>query len=144
MRVVREQVGNGNNLLGASLTADGETALHIAAAEGQAEIVEWLFSQMTPQQLIQENRWGRTALSCAHPGGDITMIRPMVDKNAELLTLKNDEICTPVVEAASYGHVDLVLYLCHRTPPNMLGPIKVSKSGILLRGYCVAAQIYGT
>lgn len=144
LRVVREQVGNDNNLLGASLTADGETALHIAAVEGQAEIIEWLVSQMTPQQLIQENRWGRTALSCALPGGDITMIRPMVDKNAELLTLKNDEICIPVVEAASYGHVDLVRYMYHRTPPNMLDPIKVSKSGILLLGHCVTAQIYGT
>lgn len=129
-RAVREQVGNENNLLGASLTAEGETALHIADVEGQAGIVEWFSARW------HHSSWYRKVGGVEQPfhvhflEGMSRWLGPWWINMRNCLPLKNDEICNPVVEAASYGHVDLVHYLCHRTPPNMLDPIKVSKSGI--------------
>jgi len=51
---------------------DGRTALHLAASEGQADVVEYFIAQGA--QLAPIDRWGNTPLDDARRGGHTRVV----------------------------------------------------------------------
>ncbi|KAK6287348.1 hypothetical protein POUND7_013527 [Theobroma cacao] len=103
--------------LTSSLSADGDTALHIAVLAGHVEIVEELVGHMSAQEIAVKQKFGSTALNFAAVGG------------------------IPLVVAALYGHRDLVQYLYKETPMEELDPTNINLGPILLTA-CIINEFY--
>ncbi|XVE83321.1 hypothetical protein DITRI_Ditri16bG0079400 [Diplodiscus trichospermus] len=127
--------------LSASLSIDGDTALHIAALAGHVEIVEELVGRMSPQQVEVKQKLGSTALNFAVIGGVTEIGELLVKKNRELLKIPNGYDQIPVVVAALYGHRDLVHYLYLETPIEELDPTTKTHGAILLTA-CIIDEFY--
>lgn len=132
------------NLLGARISPAGDTPLHLAAIAGHVRIVKELVRLMTATQLELRNIHNITAFFNAIVGANTNMVEIMLDKNPELLSLPNHFGCyIPVVDAARYGHKDLVQYLYRLTPEEKLSPDPVNGSnGVVLLDCCITAEIY--
>jgi ankyrin repeat protein len=75
---------------------DGRTALHEAAAEGQAEIVEFLLSKKADMNV--KDKKGQTALHLAAKDGYIEVISLLIKNKAEL-NVKDEKGMTPLAIA---------------------------------------------
>ncbi|XVF58743.1 hypothetical protein PTKIN_Ptkin07bG0091200 [Pterospermum kingtungense] len=120
--------------MSASLSADGDTALHIAVLAGHVDIVEELVGRMSAQEVVVKQKYGSTALNFAAIGGVTEIAELLVKKNRELLKITNDHDQIPLVVAALYGHRELVQYLYLETPIEELAPTK-NDGSILLTAY---------
>ena len=129
--------------LSAGLSADGDTALHIAVLAGHVDIVEELVGRMSAQEIAVKQKSGSTALNFAAIGGVTEIAELLVKKNRDLLKIPNDHDQIPVVVASIYGHRDLVLYLYMETPIEELDPTSKNNGAILLTS-CIIDESYGT
>ncbi|XVF14931.1 hypothetical protein REPUB_Repub09cG0103600 [Reevesia pubescens] len=127
--------------LSSSLSADGDTALHIAVLAGHVDIVEELVGRMSAEQIAVKQKSGSTALNFAAIGGVPEIAELLVEKNRELLKIPNDHDQIPVVVAALYGHRDLVQYLYLETPMEELDPTSKNHGAILLTA-CIIDEFY--
>lgn len=99
----------------------GDTALHVAAKQGHAEIVEALVRDMTREDLEKTNADGYTALGCAvnkgYGGAALVEIATyMVEKNNNILRLgAPPRNSIPVVEACGWSRWELARYLHSKT-----------------------------
>lgn len=128
--------------LTASLSADGDTALHIAVLAGRVKMVEELVKRINAADLGKKNNSGATALNFAATGGITKIADYLVRKNPELLRIPNHHGYIPVVVASLYGHRDMVRYLYYETPMEELNPDN-SKNGVMLLTTCVIDDLYG-
>ncbi|GLU12097.1 hypothetical protein SLE2022_288040 [Rubroshorea leprosula] len=126
--------------LTASLTKDGDTALHIAVLAGHVRIVEELVKRMTSQDLAIQKIDRSTALIFAATGGVTEIARYLIEKNRELLCIPNENAHIPVVVAALYGHRDLVQYLYTETPIEEFSPTR--NQGAMLLTTCIIDEFY--
>ncbi|XWS44752.1 hypothetical protein CRYUN_Cryun15aG0074500 [Craigia yunnanensis] len=127
--------------LSASLSADGDTALHIAVLAGHVDIVEELVGRMSAQEIAVKQKFGSTALNFAAIGGVTDIAELLVKKNRDLLKIPNDHDQIPVVVAALYGHRDLVQYLYMETPIEELHPTSKNHGAIFLTA-CIIDEFY--
>ncbi|XP_044470160.1 ankyrin-1-like [Mangifera indica] len=127
--------------LTASLSADGDTALHIAVLAGRVKIVEELVKRISAEDLGINNKNGATALNFAATGGITKIAEYLVKKNQELLRILNKHGYIPVVVASLYGHRDMVRYLYYETPMEELNP-HGSKNGVMLLTTCIIDDLY--
>ncbi|XP_022740675.1 uncharacterized protein LOC111292517 [Durio zibethinus] len=124
----------------ASLSTDGDTALHIAVLAGYVEVVEELVGRMSAPEIVVKQKYGSTALDFAAIGGAPEIAELLVNKNRDLLKIPNDHDQIPVVVAALYGHRDLVQYLYLETPIEELDPSK--NHGAILLTACIIDEFY--
>ncbi|XVF17035.1 hypothetical protein REPUB_Repub10bG0082000 [Reevesia pubescens] len=127
--------------LSASLSTDGDTALHIAVLVGHVDIVEDLVGRMSAQEIAVKQKFGSTALNFAAIGGVTEIAELLVKKNRDLVKIPNDHDQIPVVVAALYGHRDLVQYLYLETPEEELDPTSKNHGAILLTA-CIIDEFY--
>lgn len=128
--------------LTASLSADGDTALHIAVLAGRVKVVGELVKRIDEKDLAIKNKNGATALNFAATGGVTKIAEYLVRKNRELLTIPNQHGNIPVVIASLYGHDDMVRYLYRETPIEELDPDKGTNGAMLLTS-CIIDDIFG-
>ncbi|WRX09432.1 protein of unknown function DUF3447 - like 4 [Theobroma cacao] len=128
--------------LSSSLSADGDTALHIAVLAGHVEIVEELVGHMSAQEIAVKQKFGSTALNFAAVGGVTEIAELLLKKNRELLTITNEYDQIPLVVAALYGHRNLVQYLYEETPKEELDPTNKNHGALLLTA-CIIDEFYG-
>ena len=129
--------------LTASISADGDTALHAAVLAGHIEIVEELVDQLEEAHLEIKNRNNATALNYAAIGGITRIAEDLVAKNDGLLRVPNQNGLIPVVVASLYGHKDMARYLYSVSPKEELSPATNNKNGVMLLTTCIIDELYG-
>ncbi|KAJ6305650.1 hypothetical protein OIU78_021071 [Salix suchowensis] len=128
--------------LTASISADGDTALHVAVQAGHTEIVEELVGRLEQGELGNQNGNNATALNYAAIGGITRIAEELVAKNRGLLTVPNQNGQIPVVVASLYGHKDMVRYLYSVSPKEELSPATNNKNGVMLLTTCIMDELY--
>ncbi|CAB4261474.1 unnamed protein product [Prunus armeniaca] len=96
------------------ITRAGDTALHIAASDGETKIVRQLL-QLTgnnASKILQiKNKKGNTPLHLAAVVGDVETCHAMATKDPEIVSSLNNENETPLFLAALNGHEKVFLCL---------------------------------
>ncbi|KAK7300281.1 hypothetical protein RJT34_11123 [Clitoria ternatea] len=99
------------------LTANGDTALHVAVIANRKNSVRKLVSLMTSKDLALQNKDGNTALCMAAISWNINFdndswfhdsLNEMIKKNRKLPLIPNNHQMLPVHLAASNGHRSIV------------------------------------
>ncbi|KAF9681750.1 hypothetical protein SADUNF_Sadunf05G0035300 [Salix dunnii] len=129
--------------LTARISADGDTALHVAVLAGHREIVVELVGRLAQVELEIRNSKNATALNYAAIGGITRIAEDLVEKNGGLLTVPNQNGHIPVVVASLYGHKDMVRYLYSVSPKEDLSPATNNKNGVMLLTTCIMDELYG-
>lgn len=129
--------------LTARISADGDTALHVAVLAGHTEIVEELVGRLEQGELGIQNGNNATALNYAAIGGITRIAEELVGKNRGLLTVPNQNGQIPVVVASLYGHKDMVRYLYSVSPKEELSSATNNKNGVMLLTTCIMDELYG-
>ncbi|CAB4291994.1 unnamed protein product [Prunus armeniaca] len=89
------------------ITKIGDTALHIAASDGETEIVLHLLRIIgnDASRILQiKNKKGNTPLHLAAEVGDVETCHAMATKDRKLVSSRNDKNETPLFLAALNGH----------------------------------------
>ncbi|RKP11872.1 ankyrin repeat-containing domain protein [Piptocephalis cylindrospora] len=94
----------------AATNTSGQTALHMASANGHLEVGKVLVNRLTPEQLDIQNEGGNTALHWAALNGHLEMVKLLVSTHADP-TIKNTAGRTAMYEAQQRGHDAIVDYL---------------------------------
>ena len=108
--------------ISAKITANDQTALHVAAEAGHVHIVEELVKQMSEENLEIKDIFDYTALARAAYNGNYRMAECMLEKNEKLIGIATDKGTIPVVLALLNGYLKLARYLYLLTPPEILLP----------------------
>jgi ankyrin repeat protein len=95
----------------------GTSALHIAAATGQADLIEFLVRNGC--EVNARDGVGQTALHLASPGSDLLLIYKLIECGADL-TIRDNSGCLPVDKAHWSGNVYVGRFLIERTPTESL------------------------
>ncbi|CAK7355022.1 unnamed protein product [Dovyalis caffra] len=128
--------------LTASISEDGDTALHIAVLAGHVEIVVELVNRLGADQLGIKNRKNATALNYAAIGGITRIAEDLVKKNPGLLKVPNQNDQIPVVVASIYGHKEMVRYLYSKSKKEELSPAANKKNVVMLLTTCIIDELY--
>ena len=91
---------------------DGRSALHLAAANGDRELVEMLLSSGANPNV--QNRVGETPLHFAAAHGHLETVRILIAHGAFLNARSRFTRITPVMAAAESGHPEVVQLLIQR------------------------------
>ncbi|XP_065873081.1 uncharacterized protein [Euphorbia lathyris] len=129
------------NALTASLSADGDTALHVGVLAGHQEIVKEIMRRLGTDNLAIKNKRNATALNYAAIGGILEIAQDLVNSRKDLLIIPNQNAQLPVVVASLYGHKEMVRYLYDETPKEDLAPHK-GKNGIMLLTTCIIDELF--
>ncbi|KAF8403425.1 hypothetical protein HHK36_011529 [Tetracentron sinense] len=95
-----------------------QTALHVAAAEGQLQFVKKLSERMSTEALVSKDISGNTALHNAAFSGSTDVAKSIVRKSPALPQSRNNRGWTPLLCAATVAkpeQKDIVWYLCSVT-----------------------------
>lgn len=143
MEKVKEFLRENPNALREKITLKDDTALHVAVMAGRTDIVKVLVEMMGKEELEMKNDMGETAFSIATINESRKMVEDMVEKNSNLLTLKNRYGAIPVVVASLFSAKEMVRYLYQITPKEILNPETEDRSGATLLNSLIADGIFG-
>ncbi|KAK1587854.1 hypothetical protein Q3G72_017487 [Acer saccharum] len=138
----RDFIRNKPDSVRAKITINGDTALHIAVMTEQINILKNLIKIMLPQDLELQNEMGYTAFSIAAINGFQEMADKMLNKNPELVKVKDHHGLIPIVVASLYSSKEMVRYLYKKTPHEMLTPENPDRSGATLLNCLLTDEIY--
>ncbi|KAG4301977.1 hypothetical protein PCANB_002027 [Pneumocystis canis] len=98
---------------------NGNTALHMASANGNLNVVEFLLSQLPKTShernyISIQNQRGNTPLHWAAMNGHLEVVCKLVKEGADL-HIQNDVQKTPLSEAEFHGKTDVVTWLLKYT-----------------------------
>ncbi|XVF14930.1 hypothetical protein REPUB_Repub09cG0103500 [Reevesia pubescens] len=139
---VKKFLDNKPNTVREKITLKDDTALHVAALAGKEEIVKELVGRMEPRDLELKNNMGETAFSIATINESKEMMRVMVEKNDNLLVVKNSYGAIPVVVASLFSAKNMVSYLYNKTGNEILKPENEDRSGATLLNSLIADGIF--
>jgi cytohesin len=91
---------------------DGRSALHLAASNGDRDLVEMLLAAGADPN--SKNRVGETPLHFAAAHGHLETARLLISRGALLNARSRFTLITPVMSAAESGHADVVQLLIQR------------------------------
>ncbi|KAI3886134.1 hypothetical protein MKX03_023387 [Papaver bracteatum] len=129
------------NGVSAQITSTGDTALHVAALSGRVQLVKTLLELMPKEALEIQCHLGTTALVLTAVEGSTNIAKLMVEKNSNLLRIKNSHNFLPLLVSAINGNEDLMRYLYSVTPKEELDP-KVGVNGATFLTALIEADIY--
>ncbi|RZC52709.1 hypothetical protein C5167_021136 [Papaver somniferum] len=129
------------NAVSARLTSTGDTALHIAAVSGRIHLVKELVQLMPSEALEITTHVGCTALLQTAVTGSMEIAKLMVEKNSNLLRIKNPFNLIPLVVSAVNGNEVLLRYLYSVTPKEELDP-RAGITGAAFLTSLIMADIY--
>ncbi|KAL5818736.1 hypothetical protein ACOSQ4_022578 [Xanthoceras sorbifolium] len=142
--ITRSYINNEPNIVRTKITLNGDTALHVAvmAGAGQIKILKHLLRLMSPDDLELKNDMGYTAFSIAAINGFQEMVEKMLEKNSNLVNVKDQHGLIPIVLASLHSSKDMVRYLYKKTPHEMLIPKNPDRSGATLLNCLITDEIY--
>lgn len=150
LEATKEFLDRNPEALTASLTSNGDRAIHKAVLSGHVKIVEEIVGRIhDPEQVLKiKNDNGYTALTYAATGGIVRIAECLVNKCPSLVSVRNAKEHIPIVVASLYGHKNLVRYLYSHTPLDDLDPCDGSdehkgKNGAMLVTNCIVDGLYG-
>ncbi|RKO87923.1 ankyrin repeat-containing domain protein, partial [Blyttiomyces helicus] len=85
----------------------GNTALHMAAANGELPIITHLLSSLSPSDVNARNDDGSTPLHWAALNGKLDVVEALLTAGADA-TIKNESGRSPSTVAEQQGHHDVV------------------------------------
>ncbi|TXG71910.1 hypothetical protein EZV62_000489 [Acer yangbiense] len=91
------------SMLRIAITEMDETILHISNGARQVGFVEKIIKLMEPDDLKLQDRNGNTAFCFAAAAGSIEIVKLMLDKNLDLLTLRGVDNKVSLYMAALFG-----------------------------------------
>ncbi|KVH43966.1 Ankyrin repeat-containing protein [Cynara cardunculus var. scolymus] len=131
-------------LVRSSITENHETALHVAASAKRTkrveEFVENLVDMMKDEDLELQNSSYNTALCLAAAAGNVKMVKIMVKKNKNLLTIPGSQKMMPLYMAALFGDHDMVKYLYDNSKLYGDGWTPQNRGWLLLK--CVESDLF--
>lgn len=96
-----------SNLFFTPMKNSGDTLLHVAASEGQNEVVKIVRKLLREElQDIPDNAFGNTPLHLAAGNGHAETCRLIIEVAPDLITKTNDDGLTPIFLAALTGYYD--------------------------------------
>ena len=108
-------------------------------------MVEELVKLMSDKDLELQNNLGYTAFALAAMNGFIDMVKPMLQKNKNLATMKNEHNHQiPIVTASIFSQKEMLQLLWDSTPLELLRPSDDDKNGATLVNCFIADEMYGT
>ena len=125
------------------ISSTGLTPLHLAILVARWQIVYDLVLSMDAKDLEITSQDGDTALTCAAAVGKVKIAKVMVDKNRELLSIKNKKGFFPVVVAAYRRNEKMAQYLFKETPKKLLAPEAGDYNGATLLSIAITADMFG-
>ncbi|KAA8531046.1 hypothetical protein F0562_005755 [Nyssa sinensis] len=145
--VVTRYFKDNPNAITATISPNGDTALHVAILAGNEKIAEELVQLMPKDSLALTNKFGSTPLSLAAISGLTKLAKAMVDKSPGLVSIANEyeDGQLPVILASLYGRRGMVRYLYTMTPLEELSPEKGNppgERGATLLNCLITAEIY--
>ncbi|TPX58543.1 hypothetical protein SpCBS45565_g07958 [Spizellomyces sp. 'palustris'] len=100
-----------------SALPNGNTALHMAAANGEIEVLQYLLPQLTVGDVNIGNSDGSTALHWAALNGKLDCVELLLSCGA-VATIKNEQGRSPVTVAEQQGHLEVVNALLKSYEPD--------------------------
>ncbi|KAI3851014.1 hypothetical protein MKX03_014439 [Papaver bracteatum] len=97
--------------LTAEITEDGSTALHVAVRLGRVNFVNELLKLMNTPESESKTHQGNTAIAVAADGNNMKIVKMLVDKNPDLLLIRNENGLHAVTIAAINGNEMIMRYL---------------------------------
>ncbi|GKV32850.1 hypothetical protein SLEP1_g41416 [Rubroshorea leprosula] len=104
LEIVKVMLERDPSLLHESTVYDHYSALHIAAANGQIEILSMLLARSVNPNVV--NRQKQTPLMLAAMRGKITCVKKLIEAGADILMFDSGNERTCLHYAAYYGHSD--------------------------------------
>ncbi|KAJ0097563.1 hypothetical protein Patl1_27857 [Pistacia atlantica] len=108
---------------------------------GQTEILKKLLAS-TGADLELKNDIGYTTFSIAAINGFKDMVEPMLERDENLVKLKDVHGLIPIVAASFYSSKEMVRYLYTKTPHEMLSPENTDRSGATLLNCLITDELY--
>ncbi|KAK3220227.1 hypothetical protein Dsin_014197 [Dipteronia sinensis] len=99
------------NALTAQITAAGRTVLHVAAYCWQWKFILKLLDLTSPESILVRTQSGHTILHFVAQGGSLKTAKALVQKNADLLQMANNDGELPLFHSISIESKELVWYL---------------------------------
>ncbi|KAI9009510.1 ankyrin repeat-containing domain protein, partial [Gaertneriomyces semiglobifer] len=103
-----------------SKNSSGNTALHMAAANGELEILKYILPHLTMGDVNSTNSDGSTPLHWAALNGKLDCVQLLLDSGADA-TLQNEQGRSAVTVAEQQGHMDVVNVLLKSYEPEEEG-----------------------
>lgn len=125
----------------ASIEKWSSTALHIAAQLGNEHFVVKMVKIMSPDDLQRQNDVGSTAFHSVTEGGTKKMAEVMLNKNSNLLNIRDGNGMTPLLSAAIFNNHAVLSYLYSHTKVEDLNS-NPEDSALLLR-HLIFTDSYG-
>ena len=122
-----------------TITAGGDTTLHIAAAAKHVHFVEEMVKMMEPEDLELQNKYLNTAFWFAAAAGIVGIAKAMLRKNEILPMIRAYDEMTPLHVAALLGHSEMVWYLYNKTDHEQL----TVRDWVGLLNACISTDLYG-
>lgn len=117
-----------SSLLTTRFTQLEANVIQVAVLAGQPEIVDELLQRINdPKSLKVKNNYGETTLTLAAAKGKIDIAKKLVSKCDELVGIKNLSGDLPVVQAAHFGHNEMVHYLYSRSEKHLMNTSERAK-----------------
>ncbi|KAG0356287.1 hypothetical protein BGZ54_000779 [Gamsiella multidivaricata] len=95
----------------------GKTPLHMAAANGHIDVVEYLISIISPEAINIQNEQGNTALHWAATNGHAKVVETLITKGKANYKLKNAAGHTAMLEAEIHEREQVVAWMLINTEP---------------------------
>ncbi|KAI9196688.1 hypothetical protein LWI28_026111 [Acer negundo] len=109
--LLRNESDHHLSMLRTAITEMDETVLHIATGARQVGFIEEIIKLMEPDDLKLQDRNGNTAFCFAAAAGSIEIVKLMLDKNPDLLTLRGADNKVPLYMAALFGRTEMAKFL---------------------------------
>lgn len=97
------------------VTEDGDRALQVACAMGHIEFVQKLVQLISPKDLELADGRGYTACCYAAITRGVEIALVLVDKNRDLVTMRDKKNSTPLHKAALRGNAGMVMLFLEST-----------------------------
>eukprot|EP00252_Welwitschia_mirabilis_P017050 TRINITY_DN37910_c0_g1_i1.p1 TRINITY_DN37910_c0_g1~~TRINITY_DN37910_c0_g1_i1.p1 ORF type:complete len:581 (-),score=95.10 TRINITY_DN37910_c0_g1_i1:447-2189(-) len=98
-----------------------ETPLYIASEKGQLEVLKELMKFASPETLVKKNYTGYDVFHIAAKQGHINIVKELLDFQPALSNTSDFLNATPLISAATNGHVEVVYELLAKDNGQLIG-----------------------
>ncbi|KAK1563016.1 hypothetical protein Q3G72_020851 [Acer saccharum] len=127
--LLRDESDDHLSMLCTTITEVDETILHVVTRARQVGFVEEIIKLMEPEDLKLQDRNGNNAFCFATAAGSIEIVKLMLDKNLDLLTLRGADNKVPLYMVALFGRTEMTNFLYDGTESQLTDQDEDAKSG---------------